>query len=380
MQILFITEVSPFPTNGGERMRCTGVLKALSELGHRITAIVNNYDEIDLNKYSISNVNFIEYNFQKRNTNNIQRVISNFSRDKDLLDLIEKIIITQSTDIVFIDYFFLGQYISYFHKKDIPVIYGTHNAQSILALQDISGNLLNKIKKSIWYVIYYFHERIFFPKTNSLIAVSKEDKIFYKKFINPDKITIIPNFIDFKEYNFDPSKKNYIIISGNFYSFQNKIGTIWFLKNIWKEQLSNKTELLLAGKGSKELLEDIIIEMDLKNIKATGEVDNIKPYIAGAKAAVVPLLQGSGTRLKCIEAMALKTQLISTTIGAEGIEHDGSILIAYNAEDFQKQILEVLDDQVDYTDKAYEICNNKYSLNAIKVPLDRLLNKLIQSE
>ncbi|MCK4662601.1 MAG: glycosyltransferase family 4 protein, partial [Bacteroidales bacterium] len=242
MHILFITEVSPFPTNGGERMRCTGLLKALSDLGHNITAIVANNDAINLKKYSISKVNFIEYNFQKWNTNNLKRLLSNFRKDKRLLNLIAQIIKKQAVDIVFIDYFFLGQYISYFRKKDIPVIYGTHNAQALLTLQDISGNLPNRLKKSLLYVIHYSHERRYFNKANILIAVSKEDKQYYERFINQNQIKIIPNFIDFNEYEMDVRKKNYIIITGNFFSFQNKIGVKWFVKKVWQEQLFNQTE------------------------------------------------------------------------------------------------------------------------------------------
>ena len=77
-----------------------------------------------------------------------------------------------------------------------------------------------------------------------------------------------------------------------------------------------------------------------KLIRALGEVDDMKPYIGKARATVVPLLHGSGTRLKCIESMALKTQLISTNVGAEGIEHEGSIIIADNPQIFKKIFLE----------------------------------------
>ncbi len=104
-------------------------------------------------------------------------------------------------------------------------------------------------------------------------------------------------------------------------------------------------------------------------LKPVGEVENIKLLIAAATASIVPLLQGSGSRLKCIEAMALKTQLISTKHGAEGIEHKGSILIADKPADFQKQILRVLDDQVNNTGQAYEICKKHYSLEVIQSSL-----------
>ncbi|MCK4664377.1 MAG: glycosyltransferase family 4 protein, partial [Bacteroidales bacterium] len=142
--------------------------------------------------------------------------------------------------------------------------------------------------------------------------------------------------------------------------------------------LFNQTELLLAGKGSEELVDNLQKEMSLKNIKTTGTVDDIKPFIASAKASIIPLWQGSGSRLKCIEAMALKTQIISTSLGAEGIKHEGTILLADNAIDFQNSILQVLNNQTDYTIKAFEICKKQYSLDAILISLDKIIKNLLE--
>ncbi len=56
-----------------------------------------------------------------------------------------------------------------------------------------------------------------------------------------------------------------------------------------------------------------------EHVRVTGRVDAVKPYLEGAGCMVVPLRIGGGTRLKIVEALALETPVVSTTVGAEGL-------------------------------------------------------------
>jgi glycosyltransferase involved in cell wall biosynthesis len=112
-------------------------------------------------------------------------------------------------------------------------------------------------------------------------------------------------------------------------------------------------------------------------VEAIGEVDDLKPYIAGARASIVPLLNGSGTRLKCLEAMALRTQLISTTKGSEGIEHGGSVLIADTPEDFRNRIIEVINNKINTVEEAYRVYEDKYSFEPNQMILSERIKSLI---
>jgi hypothetical protein len=76
--------------------------------------------------------------------------------------------------------------------------------------------------------------------------------------------------------------------------------------------------------------------------------------------------------------MALKTQLISTTIGAEGIEHEGSILIADTAGSFRESIKQCLSGKVDHTEEAFGIFRRKYSLEAGGKILDGIILSLVK--
>jgi len=77
----------------------------------------------------------------------------------------------------------------------------------------------------------------------------------------------------------------------------------------------------------------------------TGPVDDAIPHLSAAKVAVVPLLSGSGTRLKIIEAWAASTAVVSTSVGAEGLpaRHGDNILLADSPESFAAAVTLLLE-------------------------------------
>lgn len=81
-------------------------------------------------------------------------------------------------------------------------------------------------------------------------------------------------------------------------------------------------------------------------VSVTGRVDEVQPYLARASALVVPLAIGGGTRLKIVEALALGTPVLSTTIGAQGLGlvHGTHLLLADGAQAFAQAALELLAD------------------------------------
>jgi len=79
-------------------------------------------------------------------------------------------------------------------------------------------------------------------------------------------------------------------------------------------------------------------------IVVTGRVPAVLPYLERAAALVVPLAIGGGTRLKIVEALALATPVVSTTIGAQGLglEHERHVLLADEPAEFARSVLRVL--------------------------------------
>jgi glycosyltransferase involved in cell wall biosynthesis len=81
-------------------------------------------------------------------------------------------------------------------------------------------------------------------------------------------------------------------------------------------------------------------------VRVTGTVDDVRPHLAEAQVAIVPLYAGGGTRLKFFEYMAMAKPIVSTTIGAEGlnVEEGRNWLRADTDEDFAKQVLRLFEE------------------------------------
>jgi glycosyltransferase involved in cell wall biosynthesis len=80
-------------------------------------------------------------------------------------------------------------------------------------------------------------------------------------------------------------------------------------------------------------------------IRLIGPVDDAVVAIAGAAAAVVPLLAGSGTRIKILEAWAAGTAVVSTSIGAEGLEYlsGENLMIADDPSGFSEAVMSLVE-------------------------------------
>jgi len=111
-----------------------------------------------------------------------------------------------------------------------------------------------------------------------------------------------------------------------------------------------------------------------KGVILTGRVENIRPYVQKARVFVVPLLSGSGTRLKILEAMAMGVPVVTTSIGVEGIDavNGEDLWIADSPAAFADAVLRSLGDlpgAESMRDRARSLVTRKYSWQLITATL-----------
>ncbi|MEP2278095.1 glycosyltransferase family 4 protein [Maribacter sp.] len=374
MNILFFTRISPFPINGGERIRSYGLLKVLSELGHNVIAVVSNRDKVDFEDYKLKNVKYFELN--NRPFTLLERITGNYYyyTSNNICEVLIKLKEQYNFHLAFLDYAFIGQYVGIFKKSGIPVVYGTHNVESSLLLQEPVRGIFKNLRKYQFYLQAYWHEKFFFPKADKLICVSEDDSLFYSSYIMKDKIHVIPNFLDETRYIAKYKKEDYFVMTANFNAYMNKMGLKWIVEEVWDKSMDGNHKLILVGKGSKEAFEEVLGDKTFKNIIPIGAVDDMVPYIAKAKAVLIPLLQGSGSRLKCLEAMALKTSIITTSKGVEGTVGQGFI-VADSPSQFREAISNFITDK-ERDRLLYESFLANYSLSRNKLRIKGLLEEL----
>jgi polysaccharide biosynthesis protein PslH len=131
-----------------------------------------------------------------------------------------------------------------------------------------------------------------------------------------------------------PTTKRCILFVGSMDYHANADAAIWFAREMWPAIAQEHTELefLIVGRNPPPAVR----ELASSRVRVTGTVQDVRPFYASAVAAVVPLRVGSGTRLKILEAMAAGVPVISTRLGAEGIEgtDDVHLMLAEGGVDF----------------------------------------------
>ena len=116
----------------------------------------------------------------------------------------------------------------------------------------------------------------------------------------------------------------------------------------------------------------------------TGFVEDVRPYLERAEVFVIPLLSGGGIRGKALEAMAMGTPIVTTTVGVEGIHlrHRESALFADTPEDFARSVIELFetpDLRKAISKRASVIASERYTWAAKGRELDQLLRRVVDS-
>jgi polysaccharide biosynthesis protein PslH len=136
------------------------------------------------------------------------------------------------------------------------------------------------------------------------------------------RTAVIPNAADTDYYQprpTDPPRDGRTIVFFGLLSYvPNVDGVVHFIQNIWPRiaEAHPEARCKIIGGGAPPSL----LALSGPRVELTGFVSDLRPHLASAAAVVVPLRLGGGTRLKIVEAMAMGKAIVSTSLGAEGIE------------------------------------------------------------
>ncbi len=161
------------------------------------------------------------------------------------------------------------------------------------------------------------------------------------------RVEVLPNTIDTTEVVRPPHVSpalDTVVFVGACNVDANRDGVEWFVAAVLPHLRALRPDVRVRVVGHAP--DDLAGRLREQGVEVTGYVDEIIPYVAGAGVAVVPLRTGGGTRLKIIEALAIGTPVVSTTVGAEGLDVvDGEhLLLADTPEGFAAAVVRALSD------------------------------------
>jgi glycosyltransferase involved in cell wall biosynthesis len=178
----------------------------------------------------------------------------------------------------------------------------------------------------------------------TLLTTSAEDAGRVHRISPGTRVVVYPNSLPARHSL--PGEGEFVIaFSGNLEYEPNRTALAWTLKEIWPPLRARYPQLVfeIIGKNPNAIPEEL---REVPGTRYSGPVEDVEPYLARARVCMAPLLSGSGTRLKIIEAWAARRAVVSTSIGAEGLGAvtGRSILLADNAAAFVEAVARLLDD------------------------------------
>jgi polysaccharide biosynthesis protein PslH len=187
---------------------------------------------------------------------------------------------------------------------------------------------------------------------------------------------VVPNGVDdryFRRHSLDESTPGSIVFTGAMRYQPNADAAVHFVNRVWPliRDLEPDATFTIVGADPPD---DVVRLGERSGVRVTGSVDDVRPWLRSASAVVVPLLAGGGTRLKILEAFASGRPVVSTSIGASGLDMvDGKhLLIADRPIDIAQSLVSVLRNQEQakrLTDHAYQLMQANYRWSTI---VDRL--------
>src|SRR6185437_13646677 len=169
--------------------------------------------------------------------------------------------------------------------------------------------------------------------------------------------------------NTSKDQLNNIIFCGSLDYEPNKDGLLWFYKNVWPLVIGHLPGRMLyvVGRGNSESYRELLKDATVNFI---GEVPEVTPFYRECNVAIAPLLQGSGTRLKILEAMSLGNPVVTTSKGIEGIEAKANedIAVSDDARGFADAVIHLSTDtgfSKYISNNARRLVENKYSWDFI---------------
>ena len=286
--------------------------------------------------------------------------------------------IYQNYDAVFCQTIRTAEYVK---GKDIPKVIDLHDAVSMNYQRGY------EVAKDHWKLIYWLetprvlkYEKSVIRDFDRAFIVSEVDKNYLLKRGAEDKISIIPVAI---RDDIEPDKnvthdQNTIVFYGKMDYRPNHEAAMYFIKKVLPK-LDKKFKFTVVGiKPRKELL-------DLQNsrVKVTGFVDDPYVYVKKARFIVAPIISGSGVQNKVIEPMYLKKCVITTPLGAEGIDakHGQDYLVAKNPSEFAKIINETNNKTISQIgENAHNFVKHRFTWKSIYKKFKKDIDTSIKDE
>lgn len=315
-------------------------------------------------------------NLFHNNSYNIKRFYSK-EAEKTIVKLLTKV----KYDIIILESIFLSDYIKTIRKfPTIKILLRSHNVEfkiweklgqheTIFIKKIYLNKLANDLKRN---------ELKSLSKVDLILTISDDDKNTFINLGLKTPIETIPVAVNQSVAIKDYENDNYFHIGAM--NWKPNIEAVKYLTSIVFpkiQKIKNDVNLTLAG----SFMDNLILENETEKIVNKGFVDNVESFIAQEGILLAPILSGSGVRIKILESMAIGTPVVTTILGAEGLNVTSGeeIYIAKNEAEFIQYSLNLsnsktLREKMGKNAKTY--INKQHDKNLIIKKLNGIINSI----
>jgi glycosyltransferase involved in cell wall biosynthesis len=368
LRVLLISPMAPSPPRSGAQARSHGLLSNLAA-GHEVYALVLHDDDETPNVSGPAMRSYCREVTFVRNPNGAKgwrrRALQarswlsfrSYQRHQfavtEFQEALDRVLGAQPFDVVFVNF----PHLAHYHLRRSPP--GTVAPAVVIDSHDVHYDLARQISMSSAPLAHRLHASLNWRKLarEELAAYNAADGVCVCSIADQKRLAadapsantvVIPNAANVEHLQprqTDPAPDGCtVLFFGLLSTVPNMDGVLYFLREIWPLIVAARPQVRFVIIGARP--SPAILAHATSRVIIVGAVDDLRPHLAAASVVVVPLRLGSGTRLKILEAWAMGRPVVSTALGAEGLDcvPGRHLLIADDPPAFASSVLRIFED------------------------------------
>lgn len=241
--------------------------------------------------------------------------------------------------------------------RGVPVLIDVQNVLSSMAAREVALQPfrdrfdLHRLSERAQPSKLRRFERSMLRRYNAVVAMSEREAQALRE-IAPEfasRVHVVENGVDVQSYTSTRPSPGHdrLVFTGLMSYYPNSDAMLWFAREVWPLIVRAQPQARLDIVGADPPPEVRALADDAR-ICVTGRVEQVQPYLENADVVIVPLRRGGGTRLKILEAAAMQRPVVSTRVGAEGLDdlRDGQhLLLRDTPQEFAHGVVTLLQDR-----------------------------------
>jgi len=353
-EILFLTQVLPYPPHSGAKIRAYYVLRQLARQ-HEVTLLsfVRDDDNPEALKH-LEDICEAVYTapMQRSLSRNVragmkamltgQSVIIVRDEIPEMYRAIQCLLAEQSFAAIHADQTSMAQYALYaqhqnakmFNRPHTPVVLDAHNALYRIP-ERMARHESNPFKRWLYQrearVLARYEVETYDRFDHVVFVTGVDQEEILQRTLRTERTvpsrphpttSVIPICVDIDDKPLVARRDHPLAVThlGTMFWPPNVEGVLWFAREVFPRVLAEVPEarFVIVGKDPPQEVQDLMLQV--RNVQVTGYVPDPEPYLAETAVFIVPLRAGGGMRVKIVDAWSWGLPIVSTRIGAEGIE------------------------------------------------------------